>query len=282
MKPKKAATSANQCLAFGCKDVRRCRLEREIGSKTCHIHRSYYVDWVKRFPTDVSFLDLTERKREEYHFQINGGHVVIPEWYVKAITPFTMSYFTIIMNGTHYSPMLNVRTFANYIHKIYHNYPTSEVYAKLKGFMKDAESVLFILDGLIHEVLTTLPSSWMIDDSDTLATFSYARLKELTNGSLWRQIMFATQDIHQCFETNRISFEEYLLVKPEYATVYNEFFSEKNIHEFCQSLQRHHITFIKERCAVYKEELVATAWHPNRLERWLDQGLITLEGLDEL
>jgi hypothetical protein len=178
--------------------------------------------------------------------------------------------------------MLNVRTFASYIHRTYKIYPTSEVYDHLRPFMKNAESVLFILDGLIHEVLTTLPLSWMIDESDTLTTFSYNRLNELTSGPLWRQIVFATEDIRQCFEINRISLLTYILEKPEYAPVYDMFFSENNIQEFCQRFQKHQAEFIKAQCAVYKEELIAAAWHPNRLERWLDKGLITLERLDDL
>lgn len=281
MKPKKAATASQQCLAFS-QDHRRCRLEREPSSKTCRIHRSYYTDWLLQHPTFVSFLDLTVRQTTEYLFQIEGGHVEIPNWYVETVTPSQIIYFPILMKATHHSPMVNVRTFANYIHRIYKKYTTEEMYERMKICMKDVESVLFILDGLIHEIMTHLPSPWMIQDTDTLVDVSYRQLYNLTQDPLWRQILFATEDIQECFETNRKSLVNYFAGNPVFVPVYEEFFSETAIYRFCRSFHQHHAASIKARCAVYKEELMVAAWHPDRLERWLNEGLVTLETLDEL
>jgi hypothetical protein len=33
-----------------------------------------------------------------------------------------------------------------------------------------------------------------------------------------------------------------------------------------------HAATIKKRCAVYKEDLIATAWKPRRIEKWLERG----------
>jgi hypothetical protein len=281
MKPKKAITVAQQCLAFG-KDHRRCRLVREANSKTCRIHRKYYVDWLINHPTSIPFLDLTERQTAEYLFQIEGRYVEIPSWYLETVTPQQIIYFPILIKSTHHSPMINVRVFANYIHLIYAKYTTEEMFKRIKHCMKDVESVLFILDGLIYEIMTHLPSPWMISDTDTLVSVSYRQLQNMTQRPLWRQILFATEDIQECFDTNRKSLQVYFVENPELIPVFEEFFSESAIHNFCHDLYKYHISFIKARCAIYREELMSVAWHPDRIERWLNQGLITLESLDDL
>jgi hypothetical protein len=49
-------------------------------------------------------------------------------------------------------------------------------------------------------------------------------------------------------------------------------FPDNPIQIFCKEFNKKHAKIIKSRCAIYKEELIAAALHPNRVERWLEAG----------
>lgn len=69
----------NQCLAFT-KERRRCRLEREDISKTCHIHRNYYHQWAEKELPKLKYCHwdtLTKRTRKELEFQLTFRHVTL-------------------------------------------------------------------------------------------------------------------------------------------------------------------------------------------------------------
>jgi hypothetical protein len=73
------ACGQKQCLAFT-KERRRCRLERNEGSKTCHIHRNYYYQWAEKELTKLKYCQwdtLTKRTQKEITFQLRFRHVVL-------------------------------------------------------------------------------------------------------------------------------------------------------------------------------------------------------------
>ena len=75
------ARSQNQCLAFT-KERRRCRLERNIGSKTCNIHRNYYHQWAEKELPKLKYCQwdtLTKRTQKEITFQLTFRHVILKQ-----------------------------------------------------------------------------------------------------------------------------------------------------------------------------------------------------------
>jgi hypothetical protein len=73
------ARGQKQCLAFT-KERRRCRLERNEGSKTCHIHRNYYYQWAEKELPKLKYCHwdtLTKRNQKEITFQLKFRHVIL-------------------------------------------------------------------------------------------------------------------------------------------------------------------------------------------------------------
>ena len=73
------ACGQKQCLAFT-KERRRCRLERDQGSKTCRIHRNYYYQWVEKELPKLKYCHwdtLTKRTQKEITFQLKFRHVIL-------------------------------------------------------------------------------------------------------------------------------------------------------------------------------------------------------------
>jgi len=73
------ALGQKQCLAFT-KERRRCRLERKDDSKTCHIHRNYYHQWIEKELPKLKYCPwdtLTLRTQKELTFQLTFRHVIL-------------------------------------------------------------------------------------------------------------------------------------------------------------------------------------------------------------
>jgi len=75
------ARGQKQCLAFT-KERRRCRLERDGASKTCHIHRNYYHQWIEKEIPKLKYCPwdtLTLRTQKELIFQLKFRYVILKQ-----------------------------------------------------------------------------------------------------------------------------------------------------------------------------------------------------------
>ncbi len=112
--PRRASSKHSQCLGYS-KEHRRCRLEQEEGSKTCHIHRNYYSDWFRTHPGFYSINTLTQRQQNEYRFQLGKKHVILDEAYLAHMTLLMKNYFVFLVEVAGVNPLSNPRIFRDVI-----------------------------------------------------------------------------------------------------------------------------------------------------------------------
>jgi hypothetical protein len=109
--PKRAASIKSQCLAYS-KEHRRCRLERDANSKTCSIHRNYYRDfWTNTYHSYGNIEWATSRQRAEYEFQLQNGHVEVPEWYFKRLKRSDRKEYLWLIQVAKCNPLCNREVF---------------------------------------------------------------------------------------------------------------------------------------------------------------------------
>jgi hypothetical protein len=260
---KRALTESTQCCGFTTKGHRRCRLERQSNSLTCYIHRNYYRDWSNRNEPLVLYENLSKREREEYEFQLKHRYVYISEQQVIQLTEYQRGYFEVFMKYTDHSSSLNQvclnDIFSYSVSR--RQYEDSANYMEL--YLKDADSCICLLDICMRHLI------W-VANGDPEAYIDF--LKHYTLPESWRQLLFSTS-LEQCF----LEKADYIRRNAPYAfEVWDPFHIQMInglVHLFIKLFNSHHSNQIKKRCAIFKEELVATAWRPSRVEAWVEAGM---------
>jgi hypothetical protein len=245
-----ANTEKEQCTAFGNK--RRCRLLRRPGFTTCHIHRNYYKDWCDKHPPPDHW---TKRQRAEYIFQISRGLVEIPERQVIGLRLAQLEYFEILMRYTHHTPMLNIQCFTEYT--LLH-LETIEDY-----ILKDFDSCHIVFKSIM---LQTIILHQVSTPEDVLV-----RAVTFLSRPACRQILYSAK-LAKLFEV-------YSQIIRVYAEDWSKLYELEEIYRSDGLIQLGmrrafsvNAAAIRDRCSVYKEELMKVAWSPLRIEKWLERG----------
>jgi hypothetical protein len=97
------------------------------------------------------------------------------------------------------------------------------------------------------------------------------RFVDATQSPRWRQVLYSSDLLEQFY-----LFEEtirwHLPHCPELFLPGSMDLADNPIRMFIRSFNWRMGQHIRDRCAAFKEELMAAAWHPRRVERWVEAG----------
>jgi hypothetical protein len=303
MPTKKALTADSRCHAFGSHDIRRCRLERIPGENTCSIHKNYYKGWLARNnPRNMPFRDLSLRKQIEHIYQIQHKLVDIPQSFIEQLHLYDDDYFEIYIKYTNHSPLLNKPCFETMINRYLFDFYYKDSHLARRDFeylkefdifedtlniyMKDIESIQYIISIISKFIIVRKIIMNVDEDAPPL---------EDEDIQLYTQIFATTLLIHLNTDDFRplvysTNLEEYILPKhvqkrvqnrlPELLELYHpEFLSkpENIISSIARCFNTFHSWNIRVRCKIFKEELMQKAWHPKRIEKYLELGIELLD-----
>jgi hypothetical protein len=268
-----AKDERQQCCAFGSKDRRRCRLTKEDGKKTCSIHRNYYKTWLQRHKVRPLLDLMNPRDKEEWRFQLSKGYVQLPEQYMRDLTSWHLEWYELFLQTTSHSALLNEVCFVEYfIHILTFGLQTDTDF----NGIRDTDKLYILL---------TDPDSCFWLFRQYIAQFTFycngstdlfiKRFEDSTQSPRWRQVLYSSELIEQFY-----LFEEtirwHLPHCPELFLPGSIECEDNPLRLFIRSFNWRMGQPLRDRCAVYKEELMAAAWHPRRVERWLEAGGIEM------
>ncbi len=276
-----ADTEETRCLAFT-KDHRRCRLVREEDSKTCSYHKHYFSHWLE---THEGFHSVHSSKREieEYTFQIVNKHVHIPESYVAELGRYYRGYYLFLLKHTGYSASVNMKvlTYSVKSHSwtifMSKNHRAAKEYCKeLLPLFTDPRSIFICFCILWQEMVETY--RFYKDEGNYFPT----RFRHVFFSPAWRPILFNRDlwyTIQSIWEDN-ITREGFQAQHMHPDLRFKEEWSRERFQDMLYEMTAHHQTKLKERIQPFKEELIAAALHPRRVERWINEyGIDVLDAL---
>ena len=268
-----ADTEETRCLAFT-KDHRRCRLQREDESKTCPYHKDYFSRWLE---THKGFHSVHSSKREieEYKFQITNNHVHIPESYVAELGRYYRGYYLFLLKHTGYFATVNTRVLSYSVKS--HSWSifssknhraAKEYYKELLPLFTDPTSI-FVCFCILWEEMVEMYRFYKDDGQKFMSRFRHVFFSPawrpiLFNRDLWYVIQSIWEDVAKKEEFQAQHINPTLRFKEEW--------SRERFQDMLYEFTVHHQTKLKERIQPFKEELMAAAWHPNRVEKWLEAG----------
>jgi hypothetical protein len=285
---KKAKSEETRCLAFGQTDVRRCRLERISGEKTCHIHRNYYRNWFKTHEPFYHIETLTERELAEYKFQLTNGHLLLPREHVETLPGIYKEYYIFLLEHTKLSPSVNRSLFRNILNRLFlkgyeEGFMNSTVFRAridrcFKWALRDSLSCIYVFTAILDFVY-----SFALHVEIGGSQYTYATLETFLDVVLlqypeWRQLTYSNILHDLCADRQAIH------ERSGYLPIYIEGITQtlKPILDTVLTLfQITHQSALIEHMRPHKEELIASACHPRHLQRWLDSGH-TLDVLDQM
>ncbi len=276
-----AETEETRCLAFT-KEHRRCRLEREEGSKTCPYHRTYFSRWLE---THKGFHRAYSSQREmaEYHFQIVNKHVHIPESYVAQLGRMYTGYYLFLIEQTGVSASVNL-PLVRYVVKCdswtifvtEHHSIANHYFKRLAPLFTDPTSILVCFRVLWQEMVETY--RFYKDEGNHFPT----RFRHVFFSPVWRPILF-NKDLWYIIQTiweDNVTREEHQAQHMHPDLRFKEEWSRERFQDMLYEMTVHHQTKLKERIQPFKEELIATAMHPRRVERLINEfGIDVLDSL---
>ena len=281
MPSQKAASPDVQCLAFT-KDHRRCRLQREEGSKSCPYHKQYFSTWLETHP---GFQRGRSSKRviEEYEFTISNRNIEIPESYVAEIDIMHSEYFMYLIDQTGYSAAINPRCLTYCVSCL--AWPmfmadsletTKQMFNSLAPLFTDVESTMICFIRLWKEIVETF-RFYQKEDAAYMKRF-----RQVFYSPVWRPIAFNRDlwyTIQTIWEENQAR-EERNRPHMSHVLQFKEQWSRERFQDMLYEMMAYHQKKIQSRIQPFKEELIAAVWHPRRIERWIDKhGIEVLDAM---
>lgn len=273
MPSRKAATPEEQCLAFT-KDHRRCRLQRDEGSKTCPYHTQYFSTWLETHP-GFQRSSSSRRLIEEYEFTISNRNIEIPELYIEAIDINYSEYYAYLIDQTGYSAAINTRCLKYCVSSlawpmiIAENLTTTkQMFNSLAPLFTDVESTMVCFTRLWKEIVET----FRFYEKEESAYMK--RFRQVFYSPIWRPIMFNRDlwyTIQTIWEANQAR-EVNMMGRMNPHLRFKEEWSRERFQDMLYEVMSYHQKRVKDRIQPFKEELIAAAWHPRRVEKWLEMG----------
>jgi hypothetical protein len=288
-----AKSNDTQCLGFGKKDIRRCRLERRPGGRTCQIHRNYYNNWLEKHPMfdcTNTVHGPTERQLEEYRFQVKGGHVPISEQYLATIPPRFCTYYVFLLLNTSLSPSLNPKAMSKYIDDLLSPvFTNTNIYFNKESFK---QSIVPAMDILLQD----LPSCILVFESVLSFIFRYVIMSIILETEVrpiewilevlllenngWKQLLYCTQPLKLYMEKRKIFLSMNSTVQQMQHAIH--MFLDPVVIPILQLFHVVHASRIAASLQPHKEEIIASACHPRRMVRLLDMGYTLEEILEQM
>lgn len=278
MKTKLATSEKTRCYGFDKTDHRRCRLECRPGQKTCHIHRNYYKNWEFYLGPWQNTSKPSPRKLDEMRFQYTYGGVVPDENYLREFLnsiywhEYT-DYYLFMVQHANLNPMLcytdmTVILQTSMQHDLTVQSETQyKTPALVSAFLKYVGMAPYVRNFFTAKIVQYLMDTQGLDtafiDYMNLISVIYYTCPE------WRELVLEAK-----FETNvRDCIGASKKVHPhlnwnDIERRYNQY-----AHPILHAVKVYHRNILKDRMADLKPEIVAAAWHPRRVEKWIEAGL---------
>lgn len=282
---------ANRCCAFRKSDLHTCKNYAKYGTRVCSSHRNFYTKriWMKMFcdihsnycPTGFGYLPNTSLGRIEHaiRFAIENDLIVLTEEDCASLhcepaeqwhrtLPTLVDLWTILVSTGKVNPhwheqltKLTLFTFAKLRDPVLADvFPSLD--GKLGPFLENPylnpHNIMINVLGFLYARLRRRRYPMEIQKD----TYKYVIHEFVTHPSFKPSLLladsFLTQKLYEIKESVLPNEHLNLLVDL--------------IHKAVKPLraevkQTHH-----NRVEIFKEELVAKAFHPSRVERWLNEG----------
>lgn len=262
-----ALQEADQCLAFSRNNHRRCRLRRLEGQKTCNTHKNYYKRWFVNHQPWYRITWLSQRELAEWKFQLSNGYVDIPESYVRSLNGSLSEYYRFLVQYAQVPVDWNRPCLtASIVIDPQHPEQTTDA---LRIFLNTPEDCAIVFKELLFRWIQTLiayhqKNSIWLPYADALRILQTI----ITGCEDWQQLLFSQ------------SIENELARRARIFHVAGSMLAHINITYVLplqQDLPLAFKTFFKDaakrRIAPFHEELIAAAWHPDRVSKWLEAGI---------
>jgi hypothetical protein len=212
---------------------------------------------------------MGKREREEVEFQIQRGYVRIPtEWVQRLYTPGEKEWYPFLIEHTDISPLSNVTCFEHIVYaKLLHRYVWTNT-ADFNTYIREPQSALFVFHMILHWCIL-MSHGGFYSFLDLMRTY----LERLD----WCPLLFSAACIDEC----QSAMDDLREAFPTHDDIGDLANPTNPLVKFLKKFHKRTANGVRTRCAVYKEELMAAAWAPRRIQRWLDMGY-DLDLLDAL
>jgi hypothetical protein len=278
-KKTRAKSETTQCLAFGKTDIRRCRLEKEPGSKTCFIHKHYYRDWFITHPPIGSISTCNERKLNEYKFQFEHGHVTITREYIEGLTSWENEYYMFLLPYTSISPSVNPSCVKLYLTTLLDPVFMQDfndrkvrlrhqIYIALDILLQDVASCNLVFKCILGFLCRCCIHIQSLEKLGQV--MEWVLETTFLEHPGWKQLMHSSE-LSILYRTRR---ENFLLVHAPNPNIKGivEYILDPLLITTLNTLHTIHSSNSIQRINQYKEDLIAGACHPRHLERWFKAG----------
>lgn len=268
-----AQDEQHQCLGYTKHTHRRCRLQRRQGEKTCLIHKHYYTNWFTTHTAD-EWRTAGKRARQEIEFQLQHRHVVPPPHILADIPSHSLDVWNLFVTHSDESITLNrpcLEAALKYMIKSLFllNHNGSELVRqtmqdnrkRLETYLKSPSDCQAVFRLVLQYCVRTCAfyfETMNVSSERIRAVFRSVVLKPQG----WRQLLFSN-GLEDVYQDERA---KYIQMWPD---TFNLLFMNKidpiwrQVHsEFTEK----HRTYLRERTAIIKEELIAEVFHPRRIE----------------
>ena len=269
-----------QCTAHT-KNHRPCGNHINPGSTYCDIHRNYASNWFSTHPPLYGLFspEAVENSRvvKEYIKQFRSGAIVPTRAYVHKLPAKSTSYFYYILlceNSAAVNPLWNESLFKDIIAYYFLNSLISTT--KMREFQticnvlaKNTNCLLFMYERITYYVLKyILRYRYIIPYIEVQMRRLIDNIFEL---ECWNHVGLA-EAMNDVIAEHRVGLESYnasgKMEADDY--VYLCRIIEDVLVPAHQSWRACIMASAKSRIEPYVEDLVAAAWHPRRVERWID------------
>jgi len=275
-----ASSKATCCLAFT-KERRPCRLQRTT-RLTCDVHKNYFKGWfVKHPPFRNYFCELQNSRIMNEYKTILSGPLRPTIGYVETIPDsddYTLFYMMLV-KYTGVNPLLNkpcfkrsIRCAIDEVFNIYSSTDKREDIIKAHIIFNTLSvnvdityevfkyTIFYAVERIVHlQRISTIAE-------DDLVVICTSFLTIILLSDVWRSL-FMSHDIKSICK--RVSNKLSTRLDP----VQVDYFMNTIIMVSIETLKQDIMKRVKDKCNIYKEDLMMTVHEPSRLQKYLDSGL---------
>lgn len=265
------------CTAYT-KQHRRCGAKVHGESVVCKAHVNYYKDWFSKHPPIYGFYKRDEimnyRPTYEYVDVLKSGRVVPSRSYVYRLGNEVMyySYYILLCRYSEkVNPLWNEKLFheviACYFHRCVKEKRELAEFIKLCNIMAKSPAAVY----LIYEVLIYESTLAVLDTSNDIQHILEGIWELLYEQDFWSSVYF-----NNVMETSLTTHIEYLHTEYKNDDI-DDYQYEESVQlvlnffkPILRSWNEMAVGTLRSRIEPYKEELIAAAWHPRRVQAWLE------------
>lgn len=281
MKP--TTTPYNGCAAYTKNHIRCSAYVSDPNTCYCPTHKNYARDWFAKHPPLYGLYrpDITRRSRavKEYIHQFRTEAIIPSRYYVYNLTSDAGNYFYYYLLCQHcpsVDPLWNRRLFKDVLWFQYRRALDNPLYVRkffeaCEIFAKNPECAYFMFNMLLLYSI-----QYLLENVGESAKRDYYKVYEELWERLFNQPFFGQVALSEKMKEVIPEHLRFLIAKRKDGIVgddvYNisrEFLEELMVPAF-ETWRQTARASIQSRAIIYSEELIAAAWHPRRVERWVE------------